>query len=406
MTLKTANKPLRDLKSRRKLWLRVHLYIGLFAGAVFVLIGLAGSLSVFGPEIDAALNPALKKIRGYPAQAAYRPLDEIAAAAKSVIPAPGKAYAFVFPGQPDEAFAVTYSLPAQTPEQSEWHLVHVNPYTARVLGQRLMFDTGNPWRGSLTNFFVRFHYMLAFGEAGKTFVGMAALFLLFSVLTGLIVWWPNPGKLRQALTIKRHASAERFNFDLHKTAGFYGAVVLLVVLVSGIEMVFPDYADGLVKAFSPPDPEPPMPVSAETGLKKPITLMQAAAITNQRFPDGRYKWIFFPQGDRDVYRVVKGSQQEINRNRPRRTLWLDQYSGKIIWEHDPMIDSAGAVFLQWLYPLHSGEAFGLPGRIIIALTGLVPLLLYVTGVIRWLQKRKAERKHLARQAQRIPKQTV
>jgi len=40
------------LKSRRKLWLKVHLYLGLFAGAVFVLIGLTGSLLAFELPLD------------------------------------------------------------------------------------------------------------------------------------------------------------------------------------------------------------------------------------------------------------------------------------------------------------------------------------------------------------------
>ncbi|MGZ4956211.1 MAG: PepSY domain-containing protein, partial [Methylobacter sp.] len=92
--------------------MKVHLYIGLFAGAVFVLIGLAGSLSVFSQEIDSELNPELKHIPGYPTQAAYLSLDEIAAAAKKVIPKQGKPYAFVFPSRTGEAFTMTYSLPA------------------------------------------------------------------------------------------------------------------------------------------------------------------------------------------------------------------------------------------------------------------------------------------------------
>ena len=53
--------------------------------------------------------------------------------------------------------------------------------------------------------------------------------------------------------------------------------------------------------------------------------------------------------------------------------------------------------LQWLYPLHNGEAFGLAGRIIIVIIGLAPLLLYVSGIIRWQQKRDAKMKRLARQ---------
>lgn len=62
MSPKVIGNALRDLKTRRKLWLKVHLYLGLSASSVFVLIGLTSSLSVLGPEIDSMLNPALKKI--------------------------------------------------------------------------------------------------------------------------------------------------------------------------------------------------------------------------------------------------------------------------------------------------------------------------------------------------------
>lgn len=396
MISKTSRNFLPDSKTRRKLWLKVHLYIGLFAGAVFVLIGLAGSLSVFKPEIDSVLNPALKKIQGYSSQPPYRSLDEIAAAAKTVIPKQGKPYAFVFPSQPDEAFSVTYSLPAPVPGQSEWHLVSVNPYNARIMGQRLMFDTGNPWRGSLMNFFVRFHYTLALGEGGKTFVGIVSLFLLFSILTGLIVWWPSPGKLSRALTIKARASTERLNFDLHKTFGFYFSIMLIVIVFSGIYLVFPSYVSGLVNLFSSLKSDSVNLISEPNERQLAIGLDQVAAITNKHFPNGEYKMIVLPQDQHGFYRVVKRAPQEINRTRSRRMLWIDQYSGKIMQERDPKDDSVGDVFLQWLYPLHSGEAFGLTGRIIIAVTGLVPLLLYVTGVIRWLQKRKVAKHHIER----------
>ena len=100
---------------------------------------------------------------------------------------------------------------------------------------------------------------------------------------------------------------------------------------------------------------------------------------------------FFPQGVQRFYRVVKRSPQEINRTRPSRTLWLDQYSGKIIHERDPLNDSTGDAVLRWLYPLHNREAFGLTGRILIVFAALVPLLLYMTGIIRWLQKKRSEK---------------
>ena len=53
--------------------------------------------------------------------------------------------------------------------------------------------------------------------------------------------------------------------------------------------------------------------------------------------------------------------------------------------------SAGEVFLRWLFPLHTGHAFGLPGRIAILVLGLMPTVLYITGFIRWRQKRRRGR---------------
>lgn len=44
-------------KSHRKFWLKVHLYIGLAAGAVLVLVGLTGSIIVFHLKFDELLNP-------------------------------------------------------------------------------------------------------------------------------------------------------------------------------------------------------------------------------------------------------------------------------------------------------------------------------------------------------------
>jgi len=53
--------------------------------------------------------------------------------------------------------------------------------------------------------------------------------------------------------------------------------------------------------------------------------------------------------------------------------------------------SAGERFLEWQYPLHCGEAFGNVGRALVMILGIVPLILYVTGFLRWRQKRRLRR---------------
>jgi uncharacterized iron-regulated membrane protein len=51
--------------------------------------------------------------------------------------------------------------------------------------------------------------------------------------------------------------------------------------------------------------------------------------------------------------------------------------------------SAGDIFLQAQFPLHSGRIIGLPGRIRISLMGLAVATLSVTGLVIWWRKRQA-----------------
>lgn len=45
-------------------------------------------------------------------------------------------------------------------------------------------------------------------------------------------------------------------------------------------------------------------------------------------------------------------------------------------------------YFAWQFPLHNGEAFGLPGRLVVFVSGLVPCGLYVTGILIWARKRR------------------
>jgi uncharacterized iron-regulated membrane protein len=46
--------------SLRRLWLTLHLYLGLSFGIIFTVLGLTGSLLVFYIDLDEFLNPSLQ----------------------------------------------------------------------------------------------------------------------------------------------------------------------------------------------------------------------------------------------------------------------------------------------------------------------------------------------------------
>lgn len=67
----------------RALWVQVHLYLGLFVGALLVVFGVTGSVLVFFQEIDEWLNPTLLTVEvPAPGPDEYRPVGEILAAAE------------------------------------------------------------------------------------------------------------------------------------------------------------------------------------------------------------------------------------------------------------------------------------------------------------------------------------
>ncbi|MDI1276559.1 PepSY domain-containing protein [Methylobacter sp.] len=380
-------------KKHRKLWLSVHLWLGLLLGFFLAVFGITGSMLVFYEEIDNVLNADLRIVQApKQGETAYRALAEIQAAAVAAMPPQAKLGFVDYPAEATSSYKFGFVIPtAVADEKDEWQ-VHVNPYTAQVLGKHLIKKAGDIFPSALIPFVFRLHFALLSGATGGIIVGIMGIILLFSVLTGLIVWWPLTGNWRRVLSIKPRASAERFNHDLHQTSGFYTFPILFVVLLSGVYMNLPDQFMALVKQLSPGTQGfMDNPHSLPAVGKKPIGLAQALSIVQNRYPEGRIDWLNNPDGETGVYRISISDVPNLSRFWSERQVSVDQYTGTILKVQDPGTRStAGQTFVEWQWPLHSGRAFGWIGRILIFLTGLACPVLFITGLIRWLQKRRAK----------------
>lgn len=385
----TQARPPSRLLIGRRLWLSVHKYIGLALGALFVLIGLTGSILAFWQAIDEWLNAGIMRVE-VPAQAIYRPLDEIFAAAKAVMPPGGMPDGLGLPRHRGAAASVGYTVTVGE-QKPDYYVVFVDPYTARVTGQRLGMRGDSLLSQPFIHILMDLHWTLLLGYDKAYIVGFAALFLLISVLVGLCLWWPRNGIWRHALTIKRRASVERRTLDIHKTTGLYLSAVLIVLLFSGIYIIFKPQVRAIVQLFSAVREEPKDLKSTLIPGEPPLELDAAAAIADKIFPDGKLHSIELPMGPEGVYVVGKQADDEPNRAGTYRNVTIDQYSEQVLHVQDRAKFTAGETSLESQYPLHCGEAFGNIGRAFILLMGFVPLTLYVTGFLRWRQKRRAGR---------------
>lgn len=398
-----ANRPASfiRLQTRRKLWLQVHLYLGLFAGAILAIVGLTGSILVFFEELQEILNAEQIVISAPPEnQRNLLPLDEIIASAETAKPKGSKFYSIYYPRAPEFAYKLQYRVRA--PEQDNngsGYYIFVNPYTAKVTGVQFWYfaDGKRYWGIPFVSFIMQLHYCLLLGDMGEMAVGILAALSIISVLTGLILWWPLTSKFKQALTFKRHASGVRFNFDLHKTVGFYMTIVLLPVLFSGVYFNLPDRVNVVLKQLSPITRDNPWSGLGKTQYKskpqpgqKPAPYAAIEAVVQSTYPSGKLWHLYAPKDEAGVYVVQKRDANDLSLFIGYRDFVIDQYSGEMLASYQSGTGNNGDVFLDWQWALHSGQAFGWTGRILVFLSGLACPVLFVTGVIRWLQKRRAK----------------
>lgn len=405
MTIANADTRLAKLKARRKLWLNVHLYIGLIAGAVLAVVGLTGSFAVFYVELQEILNPELAIVSTPPEhRQKLRSLDEIVAAAESVKPQDSRFFKVYYPRKPDIAYKLLYFVrDDKQANNGDGYYIFVDPYTATVNGTQRYYLKDRYWGRPIVGFIMQLHWCLLQGRMGADINGILAAISIISVLTGLILWWPLTGKFKQALTFKRNASTARFNFDLHKTLGFYSAIVLLPVLFSGVYFNLPRQVNVAVNLFSQVSrPSAFNSIPMEIRSKPPqagqqaLSLSTVEAIVQERYPTGSLWMLLGPKSPEDVYKVMKKDVTELSRFIGYRDIAVDQYSGEIVKVYDNSVGTSGDRFLDWQWPLHSGYAFGWTGRMLVFFSGLVCPILYVTGVVRWLQKRRAMRAKVGR----------
>ncbi|MBI5671822.1 MAG: PepSY domain-containing protein [Nitrospirae bacterium] len=371
--------------SLRRLWLSTHLYLGLFGGALFVLMSLTGSVLVFYKTIDEWLNPTQLTTSG---SGPYRPLNEVIATAQAAASSGGWLDNLELPSHEREVFKAWYRVPTDKLDRFRWYLVTIDPYTGSVLSR------DREWGTFFVSFIYELHESLLIDELGRTLVGFVAIFLLVSIGTGVFLWWPRSGKVRQAFLPVAGASRIRRQYQWHRLSGAYSVIVLSMLAFTGVYLAFPTYVISLVSVFSPVDEAhdestvESHPASGQSAL----SVEQAAGLAQSLFQDGRITYIGIPHEPSDVYQITMHRPGDVRDSTGNSEVWLDQYSGAVLKVRDWRTFTAGDTFVAWLFPLHNGEAFGLIGRWIVFVCGFVPLILYVTALRVWWLKRRAHRR--------------
>ncbi len=221
------------------------------------------------------------------------------------------------------------------------------------------------------------HRTLGIPKVGKYIMGGSALLFFFFLLTsGLFLWWKKyKSNFKKGIKIKWKRNRKRFNYDLHKTLGFLFFLPLLVMAFSGGYFTFNTYYKDVFKladGFTEND-------KSEKKIKLNPTLNIQHLLKN---PDKQYslRAIYFPKGANEKYqfRYIK-NRFIVPGLRKTKELKIDQ-NAKVInvasFNNDPVSEQIAAQ----MYPIHIGEIAGVLGRVLVFISGFIPLILFITGL--------------------------
>jgi uncharacterized iron-regulated membrane protein len=311
----------------QQLWLRkalfqIHLWSGIGIGLYVLVSSITGSAIVFRNEIYNKFSRGPTMVDPVGDRMNKAGIEEAARRAY-----PGHAVTFQSqPRNPAQAVEVWLERDGKKRQRI------FNPYTGADLGDAVSpMILWTAWLGDI-------HINLLAGPTGRAVNGVGAMLMTAMCISGVIVWWPGVSSWRRNLKINPAASWKRINWDLHSAIGFWTFGLVFMWAVTGIYVVFPEPFQRGINKFWPLDyyrlvdeARPPAP-----------TKIIAVADT---IPD----------------------PPPPPRRRPRV----------------PPHRSTGDKILGGLYAAHFGNFGGPWVKALWVVLGLVPAMLFVTGVIMW-----------------------
>ncbi|HEX5124985.1 MAG TPA: PepSY-associated TM helix domain-containing protein [Rhodanobacteraceae bacterium] len=356
----------------QRIFFRTHWLLGLVAGLVLAVVGGTGAILAFESELIDALNPALQ------VEAHGAPMDPAAIAAIAAAAHDGyRARSIEWRG--DERAPIVRL--ARGSERGGLE-VAVDPYRGVALGEL----RGTAFIATVE----QLHRNLAAGPVGKQLVGASTIALIVLSISGIVLRWPRRHSLRTWLAFDGRLRGRALLRNLHLTAATWMLPLYLVVALSGLWWSYDVYRDAINRAAGVTQPQR-RPDATNTRADLPPAEVDAAWTTFRREIADATRATIPLAGNADAQIEIRYQTRESPHMRAWNTLKIDAKSGAIASRELYAEQPAGRRFVSSLFPLHSGDFFGLPGRIAMAIAALLLPLFTLTGFWMWLQRRRAER---------------
>ncbi|MBT8767262.1 PepSY-associated TM helix domain-containing protein [Metapseudomonas boanensis] len=384
---------------------RWHFYAGLFVIPFMIMLSVTGGIYLFKPQLDNLLYSDLMSVQpGSQALSADQQLERLRqayphAAVSQYLP----------PTDVDRSAQFVATLDGRKQN------VFVDPYSGKILGVQ---DAEN----NLQAISRSLHGTLLIGTLGDRLIELAAGWAIVLVVSGLYLWWPRGQAVRGVFWPRLASRGRLFWRDLHAVTGFWGSLLLLFMLLTGMTWTgywgesfaavwnrFPaamwnevpksglqartlNSATDQTVAWAVENT--PLPVSDPHAAHKghvtqedapsasQVSLRQVVDTARERGVLPGYS-ITWPADATGVFTIA------VFANDPRNdaTLHIDQYSGRVLadirWKDYGIV----ARSVEMGVVLHEGKFFGLANQLLMFGVCLLILLSAASGLVMWWKRR-------------------
>lgn len=358
-------------------WLVLHRWMGLAIAAFLTVSGLTGAIIAYKDPLDRFLNPELLTVTASATALSPFHIRDIA-----LRHAPEAKVDFVPLHREPGRSALVYL------EGVSYDELYINPYTGEVLGERWQQSYEWDRKHLLPTVFWLHRVLLIRGSWGEWLLGTVAIIWLLMSLIG--VYLTLPVRRNKFLSNWKRSWLVRpafLTFDLHRAAGSWTFIVMLILAVSAIRLALHDAVYRPIAASFLTYYEAPAPSDAgaeprldwQAALERGRDLMAAHVA-----PD--FETSLYLDRANSTYGYAVKSALDVRDQGGETIVTFSAVDGRELGFFHPHVASGNALEI-WLEALHRSHVWGTPFRVFVSLMGLVVALMAITGTLTWLKRR-------------------
>lgn len=208
---------------------KVHSWLGLLLGLLYLFFGLSGSLLVFQKETDGCFNPEIHHV--HPG-AQRLPLDVLYRNVVKAHPAIRQIVVHDLPEDEMDSYEFMLYTYQQGVSDNYLYSVIVNPYTGKVIREGNFRSMG----ASFFRWLYSAHYCLQVDKPGRLITAVIAILFFVNLITGVIIYRKQILKVLTFQVRFGFAKRHRAISSLHRIVGVWTLVLNFILFFTGFWM--------------------------------------------------------------------------------------------------------------------------------------------------------------------------